>query len=217
MGATWVILAVMAGCNAQNKVEPAGVATEAAVEPVAEAPVDEGTAIPTRGDDAERASKNGELSHAFGDATVVVRYGKPTVKGRTIFGDLVPYGRVWRTGANEASVFATDADLTVEGQPLPKGVYGLFTVPGEEEWTVIFNGNAEQWGAGEYDAAKDALRVAVKPEAAEASEAFDVQATETGIVMRWAEVAVPVSIAAAAADAAPEGEAAPADAEERTD
>ncbi|MEO0606525.1 MAG: DUF2911 domain-containing protein, partial [Myxococcota bacterium] len=148
MGATWVILAVMAGCDAQNEVEPEGAATEApeaAVEPVAEAPAADGMVIPARGDDAERSSKNGELSHTFGDAKVVVRYGKPMVKGRTIFGDLVPYGQVWRTGANEASVFATDADLKVQGQPLPKGVYGLFTIPGEEQWTVIFNGNAEQW------------------------------------------------------------------------
>lgn len=211
MGATWVMMALWAGCNEQNTAEPVEAAKEApAAEPVAEkpaaAPAPGELALPARGDDAERASKNGELTHKIGDVAISVGYGRPKVNGREIFGALVPYGEVWRTGANEATAVLVSEDVTVEGQPLPKGVYGLFTIPGEQEWTVIFNKNANQWGAGSYDPSMDAVRVTAKPEASDAAEAFEITGTQTGIALRWAEVAVPVNIAAATSAAAAEGE-----------
>ncbi len=98
-----------------------------------------------------------------GTANIKISYSAPSVKGREIWGKLVPYGEVWRTGANEATVFETDADIKVEGQTLPKGTYALFTIPGKDEWVIIFNKNAKQWGSFSYKKAEDALRVTVRP------------------------------------------------------
>lgn len=98
-----------------------------------------------------------------GNANIKISYSAPSVKGREIWGKLVPYGEVWRTGANEATVFETDADIKVEGQTLPKGTYALFTIPGKDEWVIIFNKNAKQWGSFSYKPAEDALRVTVRP------------------------------------------------------
>ncbi|MBX2797627.1 MAG: DUF2911 domain-containing protein [Myxococcales bacterium] len=154
--------------------------------------------IPERKDDAERKSKNGHLVGKVGDADLDVRFGRPEMRGRTLWGELVPYGQVWRTGADEASTFAVTKDVTVEGKALAAGVYGLFTIPGESEWTVIFNSEAEQWGGYSYDESKDVLRVTVTPGTDEATEAFDIQQNDDGIVLRWGNVAVPVKIAATA-------------------
>jgi hypothetical protein len=93
-------------------------------------------------------------------ATITIKYSQPSVKGRTIGKDLEPLpGKVWRTGANEATVFETDKDITVEGKKLPAGKYGLFSLSGDKEWTIIFNKTSEQWGAFKYDEAQDILRV----------------------------------------------------------
>jgi hypothetical protein len=86
------------------------------------------------------------------------------VKGRTIWGDLVPYGKVWRTGANEATTIETNKDIMIQGQKLPAGKYALFTIPGETEWTWIFNSVWDQWGAYKYDGSKDVLRITTKPQ-----------------------------------------------------
>ncbi|GAB3267111.1 hypothetical protein GCM10027347_35580 [Larkinella harenae] len=91
---------------------------------------------------------------------VKVEYCQPYKKGRKIFGDLVPYGEVWRTGANEATVITLDQNVTVAGQPLEEGKYSLWTIPSEGNWMVIFNRETGQWGT-DYDQTKDALRVPV--------------------------------------------------------
>lgn len=94
---------------------------------------------------------------------ISINYSQPSVKGRTIGADLEPMpGKVWRTGANEATVFETDKDIKVEGQPLAAGKYGLFTIMNGEEWTIIFNKTWNQWGAFRYKDSDDALRVKVK-------------------------------------------------------
>ena len=98
-----------------------------------------------------------------GNTTITINYSQPSVKGRKIWGDLVPYGKVWRTGANEATTFEVDNNVKIEGQALPKGKYALFTIPGENEWTIIFNKTANQWGSFRYVQDDDALRVKVKP------------------------------------------------------
>jgi len=95
-------------------------------------------------------------------AVVTIDYSQPSLKGRKVGGELAPYGQVWRTGANEATVFEISKDVKVEGQPLAAGKYGLYTIPGENEWVIIFNKTWKQWGTI-YKEADDALRVKVKP------------------------------------------------------
>ena len=116
-------------------------------------------------DKSTRPSPPVELKDTLQDASVSIKYSAPSVKGRAIWGDLVPYGKVWRTGANEATTFETDKDLMLQGQKLPAGKYALFTIPGKEEWTWIFNTVWDQWGAFKYDAAKDVLRITSVPQA----------------------------------------------------
>jgi hypothetical protein len=154
-------------------------------------------ALPTlaqRGDDAERASKNGVAAGNIDGVEVTVEYGRPNVKGREIWGALVPYGKVWRTGADEATTITVSKDVVVEGQTLPAGKYALFTIPGEEEWTVIFNKTAKQWGAFKYDSGQDALRVTVPAKKAEFVESMDIEVSGPQVVIRWEEVAVPFTI-----------------------
>jgi hypothetical protein len=153
--------------------------------------------VAQRGDDAQRKSKNGRTTGKVAGVTVVVEYGRPSVNGRAIWGALVPYGQVWRTGADEATTITFDQAVAIEGQPLAAGTYSLFTIPGQTEWTVIFNKTAQQWGAFKYDAAQDALRVKVKPAAHDHVEALDFVVEGDTLVLRWEKVAVPVRIAAA--------------------
>ncbi len=137
-----------------------------------------------------------ETKGTIGETEVTINYGSPSVKGRTIWGDLVPYGQVWRTGANEVTTIEFSSDVMVEGESLSAGKYGLFTIPGEDKWTIVFNENGEMWGAGDYDEAKDALRVEVSPEMVEeVQETMEFQLEEGNLVLRWdkAHVAVAVS------------------------
>jgi hypothetical protein len=150
-----------------------------------------------RGDDADRVSKNGKTTGTVDGVDVTLEYGRPNVKGREIWGGLVPYGKVWRTGANEATTITFGGDVLVEGEALPAGTYALLTIPGEEEWTVIFNKVAEQWGAFDHDAEQDALRVTVTPRAHEMVESMDFVVDGGEVVLRWAELAVPIKVAAA--------------------
>lgn len=97
-------------------------------------------------------------------AVITIDYSQPSVKGRTIGKDLEPMeGKVWRTGANDATVFTNSKDVTVEGKTLPAGKYALFTIADANEWTIIFNKTWKQWGAFKYQEAEDILRVKVKP------------------------------------------------------
>lgn len=111
-----------------------------------------------------KPSPPAEVSAKVNGADITINYSQPAVKGRTIWGDLVPYDVVWRTGANEATWIEVSEDVEIEGQTLEAGKYGLFTIPGRDEWTIIFNKTWQQWGAYEYDESKDALRVTVKPQ-----------------------------------------------------
>ena len=151
--------------------------------------------IPARGDDAARKSKNGHLVHEVDGVQVDVRYGRPEMGGRTIFGDLVPYGAIWRTGADEATTVAFSHDVRINRAPVPKGVYSLFTIPYAKEWVVVLNAEPKQWGAFEYDKAKDVLRVAVAAEEHEPTDTLTFEGTEQGIRLRWAGVAVPLTVA----------------------
>ncbi|GAB5534289.1 MAG: hypothetical protein Rubg2KO_05380 [Rubricoccaceae bacterium] len=141
-------------------------------------------------------------SIALGDNTVEVQYSSPRANDREIMGGLVPYGEVWRTGANEATVLTTDAPLTIGGEVLPAGTYGMFTIPGEAEWTLIFNSVADQWGAFEYDESQDVLRTVATPAAVDApQEEFSISFEDASdsaatMVLAWENTRVPVSLSA---------------------
>jgi hypothetical protein len=131
----------------------------------------------------------------IGGANIKIRYSSPSVKGRAIWGALVPYDTVWRTGANEATTFATDKAITVEGKALPAGTYSFFAIPGKESWVIIFNKTAKQWGAYDYKVADDALRVTVKPKAlAAVQERMHFSVTASGISLKWDKLEVPVAV-----------------------
>jgi hypothetical protein len=94
-------------------------------------------------------------------AKISIKYSSPAVKGRTIWGDLVPFGKIWRAGANDATTFTTSKDITIEGQKLAAGTYSFFIIPGESQSTMVFNKVAKQWGTYTYDEKEDVLRVNV--------------------------------------------------------
>lgn len=108
-------------------------------------------------------SPTASFSQKVGLTEVSINYSRPSKKGRTIFGDLVPYGKLWRTGANSATRITFSDDVKIAGKDLPAGSYALFTIPGEDEWTIIFNKNHNQSGTGNYKESEDAIRVTIKP------------------------------------------------------
>jgi len=144
-----------------------------------------------QGDKTLRPSPPAEIQTIIDTAKVAIYYSTPSVKGREIWGALVPYGKVWRTGANEATVFETNADLMVNGQKLPAGKYGLFTIPEKDEWTFIFNSVWDQWGAFKYDPNKDVLRIKAKPEKSPVFHErmiFDV--LNNNVILLWEDLKV---------------------------
>ena len=155
-------------------------------------------------DKSKRPSPPAKAEATIGDLTIEIDYSRPGVKGRTIWGMLVPYGKVWRTGANEATTFEVNQDVLIEGQPLPAGKYALFTIPGEKEWTVLFNKEADQWGAYNYDESKNALD-SVKVPAGKADAfteqlTFDIEKTGPGagtVHLQWENVRVSFDVSRA--------------------
>lgn len=140
--------------------------------------------------EAVRSSPRAGATQQVGLAEVTLRYGRPQVKGREIWGQLVPWNRVWRTGANEATTLTLSRDVLVEGQRLAAGTYSFFTIPSESEWTVIFNRVAHQWGAFNYNPEFDALRVKINAHSAESMEWLNFSFDPTGeksatLVLRW--------------------------------
>ena len=112
--------------------------------------------------DKQRASPHDKVTTTVGGKTITIEYGRPFKKGREIFGGLVPFGEVWRTGADEATTFTTDGDVTIGDLKVPKGSYSLFTLPKATDWQLIINKEAKQWGAYKYDAKNDLGRTALK-------------------------------------------------------
>ncbi|MFN3998495.1 DUF2911 domain-containing protein [Algoriphagus sp.] len=138
-------------------------------------------------------TKEGQVS----GKTISVHYGSPSVKGRTIWGDLVPYNVVWRTGANEATYIVLAQDVMVEGKTLAAGKYSLFTIPKESgPWTVIFNSDWElEHGHFQYDEKKDVLRVQVTPTwESSISERLSISVESPGLVIRWEKLKLPIAI-----------------------
>lgn len=109
------------------------------------------------------ASPSAMLTQTLGLTKITVDYSRPSVKGRKIFGDLVPYAKIWRTGANKITSVKFDDDVLVNGAILKKGSYGLYTIPGKSDWMIIFNSDDKQWGSYGYDIKKDIIRFNVQP------------------------------------------------------
>ena len=150
-----------------------------------------------RGDDADRKSKNGKTAGVVDGVEVTLEYGRPNVKGRQIWGGLVAYGSIWRTGADEATTITFGQEVEIQGEGLAAGTYALFTIPGESEWTFVFNKVAQQWGAFGYDQGQDALRVTATPTAAEHVESMEFVIEGASVVLRWEKLAVGFEVAAA--------------------
>jgi hypothetical protein len=145
-------------------------------------------------------SQRAVVTQRIGITDITVNYHRPLVNGRQVWGKLVPYGDVWRAGANENTTITFTDPVTIEGQPLDKGTYGLHMIPTENQWTVIFSKMSTAWGSFSYKQDEDALRVTVKPQAAEFHDALtydfdDVKPDSTVVTLRWEKVAVPFKVA----------------------
>jgi len=161
--------------------------------------------VPDRGNNLPRVSSNASVGQTIGLTEVQITYGRPSVRGRTIFGDLVPFDEIWRTGANEATTISFSTPVRIEGEPLETGTYAFFTIPGQDTWTLIFNNEPEQWGAFNHDSSTDALRVQVEPESAPSQELMtfsfeNVTDTSATGVLRWSETRVPFEISTSTAE-----------------
>lgn len=172
-----------------------------------------------------RPSPKASVTQTIGVTDVTITYSRPGVKGRAIWGDplpeqasakgettlddqnarpkgapIVPWGHAWRTGANEATQFVVSDDVLINGQPLPAGSYSLHTIPTKNEFTIIFNSVANQWGSFNYDAAKDTLRVKVKPEWSEHNKEWleywidPVNDNSAQVNIRWEKLRVPFTV-----------------------
>ena len=169
-----------------------------------------------------RPSQKATVTQTIGVTDVTVVYSRPAVKGRKIWGDwpvqvageatlddqntrpagapIVPYGHIWRTGANEATQFTVTDDVLINGQPLPAGTYSLHSIPGKDDWTIIFNSVAQQGGSFEYDSKKDVLRVKTKAEVSDRTQEFlDISldpVKDNALVARvnWEKLSVPFTV-----------------------
>ncbi len=149
--------------------------------------------------DLPRDSQHSVVTQRIGITDITINYHRPLVKGRTIWGKVVPYGQVWRAGANENTTIRFADAVTIEGQPLDKGVYGLHMIPGENEWTVIFSKDHTAWGSFTYNQADDALRITVKPQPSQFRETLtydfgDVKTDSAVATLSWEKISVPFKI-----------------------
>src|SRR5829696_5639659 len=172
-----------------------------------------------------RPSQSANVMQRIGVTDITITYSRPGVKGRAIWGDplpeqakvtgeatldnqnerpkgapIVPWGHVWRTGANEATTFTVSDDVLINGQKLAAGTYSLHTIPTKDEWTIVFNGTSNQWGSFNYDPAKDTLRVKAKPQAVSENQewlafTFDPVGEDSAQVnIRWEKISVPFTV-----------------------
>jgi Protein of unknown function (DUF2911) len=151
-------------------------------------------------DKSKRASPPATATGTIDGATITINYSSPGVKGRKIWGGLVPYDKVWRAGANEATIFETSKDIMVEGKKLPAGKYSLYAIPNEKEWVIIFNSKTGQWGikmdgSTTEDPGNDVLRVTVKPKKSAAfNERMKFVVGKHDFALEWENLEVPVMV-----------------------
>jgi hypothetical protein len=144
-------------------------------------------------------SQQAQISQRIGITDVTIKYHRPLVNDRKVWDGLVPYGKVWRAGANINTTITFSDPIQIEGKPLDKGTYGLHMIPTADEWTIIFSKNSTSWGSFTYDEKEDALRVTVKPKAADMHNALtydfdDLQKDSAVVELEWEKVAVPFKV-----------------------
>jgi len=149
--------------------------------------------------DLPRPSPNASVTQTVGVTDITIKYSRPGVKGREIWGKLVPYGEVWRAGANENTTIKFSTPVKIDGHELPAGVYGFQVIPNQGGWTVIFSKDANEWGAFTYKPEHDALRIQVKPEPADFRERMgfdfeDVTDTAAKVVLSWEKLKAPFTV-----------------------
>ncbi|MGA2423375.1 MAG: DUF2911 domain-containing protein [Terriglobales bacterium] len=149
--------------------------------------------------DLPRQSQRAEVSQRIGITDITINYHRPLVNDRKVWGNLVPYGQVWRAGANENTTITFSDPVQIEGKPLDKGTYGLHMIPNADEWTIIFSKASTSWGAFTYDEKEDALRVTVKPQSTDMHNAltydFDQLKPDSAVVeLEWEKLAVPFKV-----------------------
>jgi len=155
--------------------------------------------IPLRDNSEARVSPNARIDQTIGTTRVHIRYGRPFVKDRTVFGDLVPYDKIWRLGANEATTISFFDDVQFGDNTIEAGTYALFAVPGENSWDFILNSEAAQWGAFRRDPEKDIAKVTVTPSSTDHTEMLtilfnNVTASSADLVARWSTTEAAVTI-----------------------
>ena len=151
------------------------------------------------GQGGQKKSPPMSATGSVGTATITINYSSPSVKGRKIWGELVPYNKVWRAGANEATTFETSSDIKVGGKALAKGKYSVYMTPGENEWEVIFNKEVGQWGitrGGETtrNAEKDAFTLKVKPTKGDFKESLEYKVNPGGFSLAWENLQVSIPV-----------------------
>ncbi len=144
-------------------------------------------------------SQRAEVTQRIGYTDVTIVYHSPAVNSRKIWGELVPYGKIWRAGANENTTISFTDDVSINGSPLPAGTYGVHMIPTEGEWTIIFSKDHTSWGSFFYDQKNDALRVNVKPETHEFHEWLDYtfadrKSASSKVVLSWEKMSVPFTV-----------------------
>jgi hypothetical protein len=149
--------------------------------------------------DVPRPSPKASVSQHIGVTKIHVDYCRPSVRDRKIFGELIPFGKVWRTGANEATTISFPHEIEMENKSIPPGKYALFTIPGDDSWIVILNSEWNQWGAYHYDDNKDILRIEVNPTETEFTEMLTISfpgvTKESGVMrLQWENTSVELSI-----------------------
>jgi hypothetical protein len=149
--------------------------------------------------DLPRPSQRAQIAQRVGITDITISYHRPLVNNRKVWDALVPYGKVWRAGANENTTISFSDPVTIEGKPLDRGTYGLHMIPTADQWTIIFSKNFTSWGAFTYNESEDALRVNVKPQATEMHDAltydFDQLKPDSAVVvLEWEKVAVPFKV-----------------------
>lgn len=146
-------------------------------------------------DKSKRPSPPAQVSQDVNGTKITIDYSRPSKNDRPIMGGLVKYGEIWRTGANETTWIEVSKDVRVQGQDLPAGKYGLHTIPGKDEWTIIFNSVWKEWGSYRYNKSNDVLRVKAKPMETEATEKFTIDIAKDGTVsLAWETTKVEFSV-----------------------
>jgi hypothetical protein len=144
-------------------------------------------------------SQRGTVSQTIANTEITITYGRPVARGRTLYGALVPYGRIWHPGADQATTLAVTRDIEVNGQPLPAGKYSIWTVPGERDWTFIFNRNADVFHTSYPGQGNDVLRLEVTPESGAHMESLtyyfpSVDGKDATLRLHWGTLMVPLAI-----------------------